>query len=59
MLSAIAKSDHLDQFPTDQPLPARYFLTKPVLAGQLLATVSWMLAEVGTGVPSGDQPAAV
>jgi len=45
MVSAIAQTEHLDKFPTDQPLPARFFLTKPIPATQLLETVRWMLTE--------------
>jgi two-component system, OmpR family, response regulator RpaA len=58
MLSAIAQTSHMPEFPTDQPLPARYFLTKPVLADQLLSTVKWMLAEAAATASAGTQPAA-
>jgi two-component system response regulator RpaA len=58
MLSAIAQTSHLDEFPTDQPLPARYFLTKPVLADQLLSTVRWMLDEAAAAAPAGEKPVA-
>ncbi len=45
MLSAIARTEHVGSFPTDQSLPAQYFLTKPVPAAKLLETVHWMIGE--------------
>ena len=45
MVSAIAQTEHLDKFPTDEALPARFFFTKPIPSTKLLETVRWMLAE--------------
>ena len=45
MVSAIARTEYLSQFPTDQALPARHFLTKPVASAELLRTVKWLLTE--------------
>ncbi len=43
MLSAIVRTDQVGSFPTDEPLPAQFFMTKPVPAAKLLETVRWML----------------
>ena len=45
MLSSIVKTENVGAFPTDQALPARLFLTKPVPAAQLLETIRSMLAK--------------
>ncbi len=45
MVSAIARTEHVDQFPTDQPIPGQFFLSKPVSAEKLVETVRWMLGE--------------
>ncbi len=45
MVSAIARSEHIEQFPTDQPIPGQFFLAKPVPAEKLVETVRWMLGE--------------
>ncbi len=47
MVSAIANTEHLSKFPTDQALPARHFLSKPIPSVDLIKTVRWMLAERG------------
>ena len=49
MLSAIARTEHVGAFPTDEPLPAQQFLTKPVPAPKLLETVSWLLGQRAPG----------
>ncbi len=43
MLSAIVRTENVGDFPTDEPLPAQYFMTKPVPAAKLVETVRWML----------------
>lgn len=43
MLSAIVRTEHVGDFPTDEPLPAQFYMTKPVPAAKLIETVRWML----------------
>jgi len=43
MLSAIVRTEHVGDFPTDEPLPAQFYMTKPVPAAKLIETVRWLL----------------
>lgn len=44
MVSAIASTEHAGEFPTDQPLPADEFISKPVKGADLLARVKKRLS---------------